>query len=149
VLKRFLIAFAVANLYTLGWIVGLFLLIVPGVLVMIYGSLATVPVLLEKQGPIASFKNGYQLTRGHFWQIFRYLAPPCLVFFPGLVIAQWILVSIVDPNAYDVPLTESWTLSGHVPAGIISVLAGMLLCWFVLSMILLQVKMYHQLQTQD
>lgn len=142
-------AFAVAVLYQLGWSLGLVLLVVPGVIVMICGSLAIVFAYLEKQAPLTAFMSSDKLIKGHFWQAFWYLVPPVLCLLTGIFIAQVVGILEFDPLALGVPKWASYIATGHLPASIIAFVCGILMSWVRMSMILLQVKLYYHFKQQQ
>jgi hypothetical protein len=66
---------AVDILYVLITIVGFIALIVPGILALIYLSLAGPVVELEKRGVRAGFVRSFNLVRGHFWMVAAVVVP--------------------------------------------------------------------------
>ncbi len=70
---------AVDILYVLATVVGMVLLIVPGVLALVYLSLAGAAVELEKLGVWAGFRRSVQLVRGHFWMVAAVVVPTEIV----------------------------------------------------------------------
>lgn len=66
---------AVDLLFTLFAVIGFALLIIPGILVFIYLSLAGPVVELEKLGIRDGFKRSFRLVRGHFWMAAAVLVP--------------------------------------------------------------------------
>ncbi len=60
-------------------VIGLFLLVVPGVLAFVWLALAGPVVEIEKRGVRESLRRSYQLVRGRFWFVFLLLAPIELV----------------------------------------------------------------------
>lgn len=69
-LQLFLPILAISLLATIGIIVGLVLLIVPGVIVYIV-TIVAIPALVEERGGVfASLRRSFRLTRGSYLQIF-------------------------------------------------------------------------------
>jgi Uncharacterised protein family (UPF0259) len=66
---------AVDILYVLFTLIGLIALVVPGILVLIYLSLAGPVVELESRGIWAGFKRSFHLVRGHFWMVAAVVVP--------------------------------------------------------------------------
>jgi hypothetical protein len=66
---------AVDVLYVLVTIVGLLVLVVPGIIAMVYLSLAGPVVELEKRGVWEGFKRSFRLVRGHFWMVAAVVIP--------------------------------------------------------------------------
>ena len=50
-------------------LLGLLLLVVPGIMIMIYTSLAYIVLVLEDKGPIASCKQSYHYVKGQWWAV--------------------------------------------------------------------------------
>ncbi|MCB9811871.1 hypothetical protein H6783_03065 [Candidatus Nomurabacteria bacterium] len=50
-------------------LLGLLLLVVPGIMIMIYTSLAYIVLVLEDKGPIASCKQSYHYIKGQWWAV--------------------------------------------------------------------------------
>jgi hypothetical protein len=59
--------------------VGLLVLIVPGVVLFTWFSLAAPVVEIEDRGVIAAFARSRELVRGHFWPVLGLLAPIVIV----------------------------------------------------------------------
>jgi len=62
-------------LYVVFTAVGFVALVVPGILVFIYLSLAGPVVELEKRGVWAGFVRSFKLVRGHFWIVAAIVVP--------------------------------------------------------------------------
>ena len=60
---------AVDILYVLILAVGFVALVVPGILALVYLSLAGPVVELEKHSVLGGFKRSFHLVRGHFWMV--------------------------------------------------------------------------------
>jgi hypothetical protein len=66
---------AVDVLYVLVTFVGFVALVIPGVLALIYLSLAGPVVELEKRGVRDGFVRSFNLVRGHFWMVAAIVVP--------------------------------------------------------------------------
>jgi hypothetical protein len=66
---------AVDIFFVLMMVVGTVAIIVPGILVFVYLSLAGPVVELEKRGIWDGFRRSYRLVRGHFWMAAAVLIP--------------------------------------------------------------------------
>jgi hypothetical protein len=66
---------AVDILYVVFTALGFVALVVPGILVFIYLSLAGPVVELEKRGVRAGFVRSFHLVRGHFWMVAAIVLP--------------------------------------------------------------------------
>jgi hypothetical protein len=66
---------AVDLLYVAFTLVGLIALIVPGILALVYLSLAGPVVELEKRGVWEGFGRSFRLVRGHFWMVAAIVVP--------------------------------------------------------------------------
>jgi len=63
-----LIAFAI--LYAIGVMVGLILLIVPGLILLTFWSVGAPAMVVERIGPIAAFRRSWRLVSGDAWSVF-------------------------------------------------------------------------------
>jgi hypothetical protein len=66
---------AVDILYVLFTVVGITALVIPGILVLIYLSLAGPVVELEKRGVREGFVRSFNLVRGNFWMVAAIVVP--------------------------------------------------------------------------
>jgi hypothetical protein len=66
---------AVDILFVLMMVLGTVAVIVPGILVFVYLSLAGPVVALEKRGVWDGFRRSFRLVRGHFWMAAAVLIP--------------------------------------------------------------------------
>jgi hypothetical protein len=57
-------------LSTIGTVIGLFLLVIPGLLLLVRWSLAGPALVVERIGTMQSMGRSAALTRGYFWPIF-------------------------------------------------------------------------------
>jgi hypothetical protein len=72
-------------------VVGVLLLVVPGILVVVYLTLYGPAIVVERLGVRAAFRRSAQLVRGHFWRVFA-LAALVLVVGEGTgALVEWLL----------------------------------------------------------
>lgn len=69
-LRYFFPLFIVALLVGLGTLIGLMLLIIPGLLLMVRWAVSAPAALIEREGPTHSIGRSAELTEGHRWAIF-------------------------------------------------------------------------------
>lgn len=62
-------------LYVAAVALGLILVVLPGILLFVYLSLAGPVVELEKRGVWQGFKRSFRLVRGHFWMVAAIVVP--------------------------------------------------------------------------
>lgn len=108
-------------LATLGIVLGLILLIVPGLVLLTFWILLIPALVLEERGVIESFGRSRELVRGHGWQVFGTIVLTILILIGvgivlGLVVApleDWLgrLVSDIVSNTVVSPFVVlTWTL---------------------------------------
>jgi hypothetical protein len=90
---------AVDILFVLMMVLGTIALIVPGILVFVYLSLAGPVLELEKRGVWDGFRRSYRLVRGHFWMAAAVLIPVEIVggahhLFGHHLLAAWVGESV-------------------------------------------------------
>jgi hypothetical protein len=111
-LRNFLGLFAVGLLYGLAVVLGLFLLIVPGLIVAVTWSAAVPALIAERVGILDTFGRSAELTRGNRWRIFGLFVVYALVF---LVITM--VVALVAGVASFV--AGAWA-AGHNPVELVT-----------------------------
>lgn len=62
-------------LFALIVIMGILLLVVPGIVFMVWFGLAGPIVEIEKRGPLAALRRSRDLVRGSFWRVLAIVAP--------------------------------------------------------------------------
>jgi len=82
--------FLVSGLIGIGVSIGIFLIIIPGIIVGIAWSLAVILVIDREKNPIESITLSNNLTYGYKWRIFAIYVIPCVVF----TVVQTILMVI-------------------------------------------------------
>lgn len=80
--------FLLGLLSGLGFVLGLMLLVVPGVMLYVMWSVAAPALVEERLGPIEAFRRSLYLTRGARWKIFALM----LV----LVVIYWLFTTAVQ-----------------------------------------------------
>ena len=93
-------------LAALGIILGLILLIVPGLLLLTWWSLTSPVVVIERPGVTAALGRSRQLVRGNGWRVF------------GVIVVLFIIEAIL--NAVISAIFGGDTFAGALIAGIIS-----------------------------
>ena len=86
--------FAVSSiLFTIAYVLGLILLIIPGIIIMVRGAFYGFALVDEKIGPVHAIKRSFSITKGNFWRIlglaivlFLINVLGALLFFVGLLI---------------------------------------------------------------
>lgn len=74
VAMRAFLPFCLASLlYGLGMVIGLFVLIVPGIFVMVAFGFYAMFMVLEGQGPIKSLEASFRLVEGQWWYAFGFV----------------------------------------------------------------------------
>lgn len=106
--NRFWLYFGLMILTVIGMVVGLLLLIVPGIILMIRWSASTGFLLGKGEGIVESLTASWHATKGHGWTIF----------FAGLLlmIALVILVVIIGALSFVLGATAGGVVSAFVEA---------------------------------
>lgn len=75
-------------LFGIGLGIGLLLLLVPGLVLLTFGSVGAPAIVIEKVGPVDAFGRSWRLVRGDAWAIFGSLLVILLIILAiGLVLA--------------------------------------------------------------
>jgi hypothetical protein len=82
--------FLTSGLIGIGVSIGIILFIIPGIIIGIAWSLATMLVVDKEKDPMESISLSNKLTYGYKWRIFGIIFIPCVVF----IVAQSILMAI-------------------------------------------------------
>lgn len=85
--------------YALAMLVGLVLLVVPGLVAMVRLSFTPFLVVDRDLSPIAAVKTSWEHTRGHGWSLFGLLLVALLILLGGLVL---LLIRVVPTLAWTV-----------------------------------------------
>lgn len=67
--KRCLALLGIFLLLLIPMAIGIVLLVLPGILVLAFGSIATMVCIVERAGPIESLRRAAYLTRGNRWRL--------------------------------------------------------------------------------
>jgi len=78
-LKRLIPLFFSSILYTLAVLIGLVLLIIPGLLVMVTLSFFAIAMVLDGEGPWKSLKRSHNLAWGNWWRIVILYTVPLVI----------------------------------------------------------------------
>lgn len=139
-------------LMDLYWVVvflGLCLFILPGLLLAAGGCLAQPIMCIEKKGTMSSFSASSAITKGHLSMIGRYFSLAIVI---GLV--QWLgvpmAVGYCIPDAEAAGAFSSWEWNfNNLPLICLLALNGVGTCLIHLSVVSMQVKLYHYLKNKS
>lgn len=87
---------AVSLLAAMGIVVGLFLLVVPGLFLITIWAVAAPALVIERRGVSASFARSRELVRGSGWPVLGVMLLTMLVIFAGSLVAS---AFGVDPDS--------------------------------------------------
>lgn len=107
-----------AILYLVGVLIGLAVIVVPGVILACMWSVIGPIATAEKTGPLATLRRSYQLTAGTIWKIFLLL----LVTQTGLWIFSWTSRHLLSLVA-DGTIADPSYVPGPVPFLILTTIA--------------------------
>jgi len=82
---------AASILAAIGIMLGLVLLIVPGLVLLTWWSLIVPAIVLEKAGVLQSFGRSRQLVRGHGWMVFGVIIVTILI----LIVARGLIAVVL------------------------------------------------------
>jgi len=80
-------------LYGLGVGIGLFLLVIPGLILITFWSVGAPSIVIEDAGAIEAFGRSWKLVRGNAWTVFGVLLVALII----VLIAQFVLAAIATP----------------------------------------------------
>lgn len=100
-LKRFLPVVFAMFLYGIACMVGIVLLIVPGVIISLSASLFIYAMVFDGLGPIASLKRSHKLVWGHWWRTATVITVPVIIYIvlflgAGIVLGVAGVMGMVD-----------------------------------------------------
>ncbi len=78
--------FAIGILYGIAVVIGFILLIVPGIILLLRGSMIYLVLVDEGLGPIETLKRSFVLTKGHTFKIFLFFLVLMLVNIAGFML---------------------------------------------------------------
>ncbi len=89
--RRWLPVVGVGLVFGIGVVLGLVLLVVPGVLLLVAGSVAVPAAVVERPGVLGALRRSFALTRGRRWTLFA----------AGLAVMTvvWVLAAVVQVGA--------------------------------------------------
>jgi hypothetical protein len=88
-------AVAVASiLASIGIAVGLFLLIVPGLVLITFWSLLVPEIVIGRAGAIEAFSRSWRTVRGHAWNVFGTLIVALLIWVACEIVLSFILIAL-------------------------------------------------------
>lgn len=110
---------AAQALYFVGMMVGIVLLVVPGIIIALMWMLVSQTLVVERLGVIDAFKRSRVLTKGHRWALLG------LVVFYTLVVVgiEWVIFKITTPGMSFVQAANA-PINGYGVVPLITVLIG-------------------------
>jgi len=88
-----------ALLSALGFLLGLVLLVVPGVILYVMWSVAAPSIVEERLGPIEALRRSHYLTRGARWKIFALMLVLVVVYWLFTTLTQTLSIMLFAPGA--------------------------------------------------
>jgi hypothetical protein len=80
-LRRFPAALGTGILYMLAVVLGMVLLIIPGLILSIYLYCAVLLAVIDRCGPIEAIKRSYNITKGSWWRVATILTVAIIIVF--------------------------------------------------------------------
>jgi hypothetical protein len=120
-LARFLPAVAVALLSNVVSVIGLILLVIPGLIAMAALSVAILVCVVEQGGPVGSLTRSAELTRGYWWHLIAVFVALGII----QLVVDWTIRGAIPSEPHLVPTILSW-LWGVLHTAYSSVFAAML-----------------------
>jgi hypothetical protein len=137
---RAFLPFCLASLlYGLGMVIGIFVLIIPGVFVMVAFGFYAMYLVLEGRGPIKSLEASFRLVEGQWWYAFGFMLL--------IIVAAVVVISALVVPAAVVAEILGWDFSGSGGLGEI-VFGGMLNMLLEPLGLALMLSMYYELQAR-
>lgn len=105
--NRFFVVFGVSFLANLGILFGMIFLIIPGVFLLIKWSISIPCAVGDSDGVIASLRDSWHRTTGHFWPIFgamMIVMIPIIILFSSFI---WLGINAATDAEIDA-LTLGW-----------------------------------------
>ena len=96
--RRFLPLIVLALLETVLLMLGLILLVVPGIMLYVMWLVAVAACVVERTGPWRSLRRSQELTKGHRWKIFGIFLLMMLLSLVGPLL-QFVLTATAGPTA--------------------------------------------------
>jgi hypothetical protein len=140
---RIYTAFGASCLYSIAVLLGGVLFLVPGIYVLISASLAVVFICVEQYPAVAAFEASRKLVSGRFWRSMRYLLAAPLLSLLVLGIGFFVLAI-----AEDVALGQSESAMTKLVDNIVGTGISIALTWLPLSIVPLQVRLFHALKVE-
>ena len=140
VAMRAFLPFCLASLlYGLGVFIGIFVLIIPGIFVMVAFGFYAMYLVLEGRGPIKSLEASFRLVEGQWWYAFGFMLL--------LIVAAVVIVTALVVSA--VVVSEVLGLEQSLSGGISEILFGGLLNMVLEPLALaLPLSMYYELRAR-
>jgi uncharacterized membrane protein len=93
-LKRLGAALGVAILFGIGVLFGLFMLVVPGLILGAMWAVAVPAAVIEKRGAIAALSRSQELTSGRRWRVFGAYVVSLLLMWVGGMVTEGVLTVV-------------------------------------------------------
>jgi hypothetical protein len=103
-------------LFGIGVTIGLFLLVIPGLILITFWCVGAPSIVIEGEGPIGAFGRSWNLVRGDAWSVFAALIVILLI-----VIVIGIILSIIGIAISDGAMVVASTISNVITAPIFAI----------------------------
>jgi hypothetical protein len=94
--------FLLGLLSALGFLLGLILLVVPGIILYVMWSVAAPALVEERLGPIKAFRRSHYLTRGARWKIFALMLVLVVIYWLFTTVTQMLSMMAFAPGSMEV-----------------------------------------------
>lgn len=94
--------FLLGLLSALGFLLGVILLVVPGVILYVMWSVAAPALVEERLGPIEAFRRSHYLTRGTRWKIFALMLLLVIIYWLFTTLTQMLSMMWFAPGSTEV-----------------------------------------------
>jgi uncharacterized membrane protein len=98
--------FLLALLSALGFVVGLLLLVVPGIMLYVMWSVAAPALVEERLGPIEAIRRSHYLTRGARWKIFAVMLVLVVIYWLFTTATQMLSMMFLAPGPMEVDVGD-------------------------------------------
>jgi hypothetical protein len=93
-------------LFTIALMIGLCLLVIPGVILMVSLMFFWYLIVLEDQGAIASLRNSHKLVWGNWWRTAAILTVAAVIYLVAVLVVFGVIGAIVGMSAWTGPKPE-------------------------------------------
>lgn len=120
--------FLLGLLSALGFLLGLILLVVPGVILYVMWSVAAPALVEERLGPIEAFRRSHYLTHGARWKIFALMLLLVVIYWLFTTVTQMLSIMWFTPGSIEAEAMGGAGMDamGNLMAGVlmVSVVSG-------------------------